>query len=124
MFASEKNIESIKKIFLELKKYIGLQKKLLMVSTAEKLTVLLAATAIVVVMLVLAALALLYFTFALAYYIGSVTDNLPLGFTCVGGGLVLALAAFYAFRNRLVVQPLAKFIVELFIEKADKDDRK
>lgn len=124
MFASKKNIESIKKIFLELKKYIGLQKKLLMVSTAEKLTVLLAATAIVVVMLVLAALALLYFTFALAYYIGSVTDNLPLGFACVGGVLVLALAAFYAFRNRLVVQPLAKFIVELFIEKADKDDRK
>lgn len=122
MFASEKNTESIKKLFLEFKRFFGLQKKLLVWNTAEKLTVLLAAMAIVGVMLVLAAMALLYFTFALAYYIGSITDNLPLGFACVGGILVVMLAAFYALRNKLVIQPLARFIAELFINKKDNDD--
>lgn len=124
MFVSEKNTESIKKLFLEFKRFFELQKKLLVWNTAEKLTVLTATLTIVAVMLILAALALLYLTFALAYYIGDVTNNLPLGFACVGGILILMMGLFYALRNRLVIQPLARFIAELFMDKENKDDSK
>lgn len=122
MFASEKNIESVKRLFLELKNYLGLQKRLLVLSTAEKLTVLLAAIAIVAVVTIVGAMALLYLTFALAYFIGDRTGNLPLGFACVGGTLVVMGLIFYALRDRLVVQPLARFIVTLFHDKSEKDD--
>ncbi len=124
MFGSEKNIESMKKLFLEFKKYLELQRKFFMWGVGEKLTVLLATLAISVVVIILAALTLLFLTFALAYYIGNITDNLPLGFVCVGGVLVLTLIVFYALRSKLIIQPLAKFIIELFLEKQDKDDRK
>lgn len=122
MFASEKNIESVKRLFLELKNYLGLQKRLLVLSTAEKLTVLLAAIAIVAVVTIVGAMALLYLTFALAYFIGDRTGNLPLGFACVGGALVVMGLIFYVLRDRLVVQPLARFIVTLFHDKSEKDD--
>ncbi len=121
MFATDKSIADIKKILWELKHYIELHTKFMRLDLAEKLIVLLASAVIVLVLVLFGAIALLFLTFALAYYIGSVTESLPLGFLTVGGGVALLLWVFYANRRRWVVQPVAKFIVNLLINKTKSD---
>ncbi len=121
MFASDKNVGEMKKLLLELKHYIGLQAKSLRLDAAEKLIVLLASALIVLVLVLLVAIALLILTFALAFYIGGATGSQALGFACVGVGVLLLLALFYVCRRAWVIQPVAKFIVNLLISKTDTD---
>lgn len=126
MFSSNKHIESIQQLLLELKNYYKLQKKFVYLDTAEKLTVLLSAIAIAVVVVILVALILMYATFALAYFIGNQLDSLPLGFILVAAGVLVVLLLFYVNRKRLIVQPLARFIARVFFEnqKGGEDDRR
>lgn len=126
MFSSNKHIESIQQLLLELKNYYKLQKKFVYLDTAEKLTVLLSAIAIAIVVVILVALILMYATFALAYFIGNQLDSLPLGFILVAAGVLVVLLLFYVNRKRLIVQPLARFIARVFFEnqKGGEDDRR
>ena len=103
------------KLFLELKHYLELQKRFVMLDAAEKLTVLLSAIAIGAVALILASMLLLFATFALAYYIGDLLHSLPLGFALIAIFLGLLLLFFYLNRNKFVIQPLARLMASLFI---------
>ena len=63
------------------------------------------------------------FAFAAAYYLGNITQNFPLGFAIVGGSIIIFLILFYLLRDKIVVQPLAKLFVKLFIENTAPNDR-
>lgn len=117
MFSSRKNIEGFQNLFLEFKHYVELQKEFIKLDTAEKITVLLSAIITITVMLILGALVLFFLTFAAAYYIGTTTGSLPLGFTVIALFNLLLLFIFYVNRSRLVLQPLARFLVRLFVPK-------
>ena len=110
MFSNSKNIESIGKLLLEFKKYLELQKEFVKLDATEKMTVILSAILIVTVLLLLGSIVLLFLTFALAYYLGDVLGSLSLGF-----GLVI----FYLNRNRMVIQPMARFMTKLILTKED-----
>lgn len=117
MFSSRKNIEGFQNLFLEFKHYVELQKEFIKLDTAEKVTVLLSAIITVTVMLILGALVLFFLTFAAAYYIGNASGSLPLGFCVIAIFNLLLLLVFYACRSRLVLQPMARFLVRLFAPK-------
>lgn len=122
MFPDEKNIDSMQKLFLEFKNYLELQKKFVMLDAAEKLTVLLSALAVGAVVLVLSAILLLFATFALAYYLGDLLHNLPLGFAIIPAALCVILVFFYVNRNKFVIQPLARLMADLFINENSTDE--
>lgn len=122
MFSSNKNIDSLHKLFMEFKRYIELQKEFVKLDTAEKLTVIFSVVITVAVVLILGALVLLFLTFALAYYIGNALGSLPLGFGIISACILLALFIFYANRNNWVIQPLARFMTKLFICKEDDNN--
>lgn len=112
------------KLFLELKNYLELQKRFVMLDAAEKLTVLLSAVAIGAVALILASMLLLFATFALAYYIGDLLHSLPLGFALIAMFLGVLLLFFYINRNKFVIQPLARLMASLFInQKSTHEDK-
>lgn len=124
MFSEKKDIDSMHKLFLELKKYLELQKRFVMLDAAEKLTVLLSAVAIGAVALILASMLLLFATFALAYYIGDLLHSLPLGFALIAMFLGVLLLFFYINRNKFVIQPLARLMASLFInQKSTHEDK-
>ena len=81
----------------EVKQYLSLQKEYVLMDTADKLIVILSSVAIAVVCFVLGAMALFFLTFALAHWIGAVTDNVPLGFLCIALFHLAILVLF--FRN-------------------------
>ena len=110
MFSNSKNIESIGKLLLEFKKYLELQKEFVKLDATEKMTVILSAILIVTVLLLLGSIVLLFLTFALAYYLGDVLGSLSLGFGLISAFILLLTVIFYLNRNRMVIQPMARFM--------------
>lgn len=123
MFSSRKSFEGIDTLFLELKKYLEFQKEYVKLSAAEKLTVMLSAVVVTGVLLVLCSIVLLFLTLALAYFLGDAVGSLPLGFSLVALLVVLLAGMFYANRNRFVIQPLARFVVQLILTEEEHDDK-
>ena len=103
----------------EVKQYLSLQKEYVLMDTADKLIVILSSVAIAVVCFVLSAMALFFLTFALAHWIGAVTDNVPLGFLCIALFHLAILVLFFRNRNKWIIQPLARAIVRLFVSKEE-----
>ena len=112
MFSNSKNIESIGKLLLEFKKYLELQKEFVKLDATEKMTVILSAILIVTVLLLLGSIVLLFLTFALAYYLGDVLGSLSLGFGLISAFILLLTVIFYLNRNRMVIQPMARFMTK------------
>ena len=119
MFSNSKNIESIGKLLLEFKKYLELQKEFVKLDATEKMTVILSAILIVTVLLLLGSIVLLFLTFALAYYLGDVLGSLSLGFGHISAFILLLTVIFYLNRNRMVIQPMARFMTKLILTKED-----
>lgn len=119
MFSNSKNIESIGKLLLEFKKYLELQKEFVKFDATEKMTVILSAILIVTVLLLLGSIVLLFLTFALAYYLGDVLGSLSLGFGLISAFILLLTVIFYLNRNRMVIQPMARFMTKLILTKED-----
>ena len=119
MFSNSKNIESIGKLLLEFMKYLELQKEFVKLDATEKMTVILSAILIVTVLLLLGSIVLLFLTFALAYYLGDVLGSLSLGFGLISAFILLLTVIFYLNRNRMVIQPMARFMTKLILTKED-----
>ena len=119
MFSNSKNIESIGKLLLEFKKYLELQKEFVKLDATEKMTVILSAILIVTVLLLLGSIVLLFLTFALPYYLGDVLGSLSLGFGLISAFILLLTVIFYLNRNRMVIQPMARFMTKLILTKED-----
>ena len=119
MFSNSKNIESRGKLLLEFKKYLELQKEFVKLDATEKMTVILSAILIVTVLLLLGSIVLLFLTFALAYYLGDVLGSLSLGFGLISAFILLLTVIFYLNRNRMVIQPMARFMTKLILTKED-----
>ena len=119
MFSNSKNIESIGKLLLEFKKYLEFQKEFVKLDATEKMTVILSAILIVTVLLLLGSIVLLFLTFALAYYLGDVLGSFSLGFGLISAFILLLTVIFYLNRNRMVIQPMARFMTKLILTKED-----
>ena len=126
MFAPEKGTETrdkiaeaLRKLLLEFKKYLELQKEFVKLDATEKMTVILSAILIVTVLLLLGSIVLLFLTFALAYYLGDVLGSLSLGFGLISAFILLLTVIFYLNRNRMVIQPMARFMTKLILTKED-----
>lgn len=119
MFSNSKNIENIGRLFLEFKKYLELQKEFVKLDATEKTAVVFSAALIVAVILLLGSIALLFFAFAMAYYLGNVLESLSLGFCVIGAAVVIIALIFYSNRNRMVIQPIVRFMANLILSKKE-----
>lgn len=119
MFSFRRNAENLRKLFLELKHYIELQREFMQLEAAEKTTVLLSTVLIVVVALILSGFVFLFLAFALAWYLGDVLKSMPAGFGITAVVIVLLTWVFYVNRVRFVINPVAKFMTRLFVSKKD-----
>jgi len=119
-FAFDDTQRSMRDLLLEVKSYVGLQKRFLQLDLTEKLTVLLSGIAIAAICILLGSMILLYLTFALAHWIGEITGILAVGFLVIAIVIAILLAVIYTHRNKWIVQPLARMMVTLFINPDDE----
>jgi Na+/proline symporter len=115
MFGFSETKQQMQDLLLEGRSYANLQKKALLAGTRDKLSVILSRLAIAVVCLVLGGMALLFFSFFLAYILGQVLDNTALGFACVTAFVLLLLLIFWHWRTKWVVIPITNMLFNLFV---------
>ena len=112
-----KYTDNFRNLLEEAKRYLSLQKEYALMDTADKLTVILSTVAIAAVCIILGAMILFFLTFALAYWIGNITGNLSIGFISIAAFLLFMLFIVYQKRNAWFIQPLARMMVRLFVNK-------
>ena len=114
MFGFAETKRQMQDLLLETRSYVGLQKKALLIETRDKLGTLLSRLAIAVVCLILGSLALLFFSFFLAYIFGQALGNVALGFAAVTLLVLLLLLLFWHMRTKWVILPITDMMTNLF----------
>ena len=114
MFADDNSIENIQQLFFDFKKYLELQKKYTQLEVAEKLTILLSTLILVLLVVILGMVALFYLSFTLAYILDPIV--LMVSFAMISCFHILLIALIVAFRKKIIINPMTKFIAGLFID--------
>lgn len=117
MFSSNRNIETISQLVVEIKRHLELRGKSLQISFVSKLTRLFAALVLGALLFLFGGLALLFVSMmlvaTLAAYLGSAIPAI---------GIVVLVYVFlgvlvYVQRRRWIEAPLANFLAGLFLDK-------
>ena len=116
MFADDNSIENIQQLFFDFKKYLELQKKYTQLEVAEKLTILLSTLILVLLVVILGMVALFYLSFTLAYILDPIVGGLMVSFAMISCFHILLIALIVAFRKKIIINPMTKFIAGLFID--------
>lgn len=110
--------DELKNIFSEGKRWWGLELEYLKLTAAEKATVMMSAMVVGGVCMFIAVLSLILFAFALVEVFRTFLCP-ALAYTCVGGIFVLVLVVIYLLRKQLIIDPIARFITKLIIDRKE-----
>lgn len=83
-------------------------------TTAEKLSVLLATVTITLLCLLVGVVILLFLSFAAAHWL-SLVISLPLAYTILAAFNLLVLALIVLFRKQLIINPITKAVTRLLM---------
>ncbi len=122
MISDDQSIESLKQLFLELKKYGEYQLEYAQLNLVEKLTRIIVMLILIFVCTALGMMALFYLTFAFAYLIEDYVGGLAGGFAVVALIVALLCALVYAMRQKLIVRPLVKFLAGTLLTNNEKKE--
>lgn len=118
MFSSDQNIESVRELCGEVRKYVRLRLRLARLDFVDKMTALLSALIVGAVLLVLLAIVVLFLSYTAALALSQWLGGMTAAFGLVTAVYLLAAVLVYAFRRRLVFDPMARFLGNLFLEEA------
>ena len=116
MFSNDRNIETIGQLVEALKQYIGLQREYLKLDVIEKVVRLLTATALAVVFFLILVAAVMYISFASAFWLGQHIGMAP-AFVIVGFFHLILFLVFFLFRKPWIEKPLVIFLANLLMSK-------
>lgn len=116
MFTDNRNAENFQQLFEEGKKYLKLQREYVKIEITEKLVILLSTFILLLIVLILGMVALFYLSFTVAYLLAPVVGSLMASFGIIAIIHTILIIAVIAFRKRIVINPIAKFIAKLFLE--------
>ena len=117
IFSSDKTIDHLQSLINEVKKYIGLQKEYVKLDIVQKLTILISTLVLISVLLILGGMVLFYLLFTLAYLLEPHVGGLEVSYALISGIILLMIAGIYLFRRQMIIEPLTRFIANLFLNK-------
>jgi hypothetical protein len=120
MFANDESIENIQQLFVELKKYLELQKEYTKFELTEKLTILLSTLILIFMLIILGMVALFYGLFALVYVLEPLVGSLTASFGIITGINLLLILIVILYRKKLIIAPLVNFLANLFLNNSNK----
>lgn len=101
-------------LLLETRSFVGLQKRVIIAETRDRLSVVLSRLAIAFVCLLLGGIILLFASLFLALVIGQALGNAAWGFACVTAIVLLLLMVFWLRRDQWVIQPINRLMNTVF----------
>lgn len=115
MFTDNKPLDNLQTLYNEVKKYVELQKDYVKLDIVQKLTVLISALILILALMILGMIALFYLSFTLIYILEPYVGGLTTSYALISGGVLLLIVCIYLFRKRLIIQPLTRFLANLFL---------
>ena len=119
MFSVGEKIGILSALIDKIKHFIELQTDYLKLSAVEKMVRLLSLTVCFLVGLILVLPVIFFASLALACFLSSLIDSLIGGFCIVAGFYLLLLVLFYVFRKPLVMRPVCRMLVNIFLKDHD-----
>jgi len=107
-------INNMQDLFKHVKEYLKLQKEYIRLEVIEKITIVFSALIIILTILLLGIVALFYLSLALAYILSPIVGGLMYSFGIIACIHILLILLVLIFRRRLIVNPMARFIMKLF----------
>ena len=116
MLDYNKTVDNLQTLLTEMKHYADLQKDYIKLDIAHKLTVLLSTLMLTFVLAGLGLIALLYLSFTLAYMLEGYVGGLMNSYAIITGVVILACIFIYLCRQRIIIQPLTRFLTNLMLD--------
>lgn len=114
---------SIQRIISRIKRYVGLQREYVMLSFAEKLTVLLTALIVGAVMMLVFSLALIFLSLAVCSWLSDVLGSKVYGYGIVALFYLVLGLIVYVKRRNWIANPIASVLVTMLLgEKHHETD--
>lgn len=126
MFSNDHNVDIIARLISNLKKYGELRLKSFQLDLLSKLTLILTFLVVAVLLVGMASIVVLLLSFALVYALAPIVGGIVVSCGIVAGGFVLLGILLVAFRKRLLINPIARFLSSIFLgeswEEGNSDD--
>lgn len=115
MFSSNRSLESIQEIIVEIKRYIELQKKFVRLDFVSKMTILLSALLLGAILFLLGTIVILYVSLTVASILTDLCGSQVMSYSIVTLLFILLAVLVYVMRKRWITQPLTNFLANLFL---------
>lgn len=115
MLGNDQTIDNLQTLFNEVKKYVELQKDYVKLDMVQKMTVLISGLILILVLMILGMIALFYLSFMLVYILEPHAGGLTASYAIISGIILLLVLCIYFFRHRLIIQPMTRFLANLFL---------
>lgn len=115
MISSDQNIENIASFVEEAKEWLCLRGRYTKLDIIDKMVRILTAVFVAAIIAVVLLLALIYLSFAVAYYIDEVIGYMPISFLMVSIFYLLFLLLIVKMRHSWIERPLVRFLVSILI---------
>lgn len=118
MFIDDNNIQNVRQLVRELKAYVEMQKEYTKLELTEKFTILFSTLIFAIVLILLGLVVLFYLSFSFAYLLAPYVGGLPASYAIIAGVVLLFVIAVIIFRKNLIINPMANFIANLFLNNS------
>ena len=114
MLSNDENIERIADFIEEAKQWLTIKKEYTKLDIIEKVVRLLTTLTIAFVIALLTLLALIYLSFAAAYFLADVLNSMPMAFLAVCLVYVILLFLVLANKRSWIERPMVRFLISIF----------
>lgn len=121
MFSSDRNVDNIGKLIVELKHYVSLKTESLQIDFVSKFSRLLTVFVVSAVLFMLLGLAVMFISMMVASALSKVVGSEALAYGIVVAFYVLIGSIFFIKRHTWIEAPITNFLVHLFLEDKMKD---
>ena len=121
MFSSDRNVDNIGKLIVELKHYVSLKTESLQIDFVSKFSRLLTVLVVSAVLFMLLGLAVMFISMMVASALSKVVGSEALAYGIVVVFYVLIGSIFFIKRHSWIEAPITNFLVHLFLEDKMKD---
>ena len=117
MISSDKNIETISQLIVEVKKYAEIKGKCLQIDFVSKLSKLLAALVVVSALFLLGAIALVFISMLAASLLEPIVGGTAYSYAIIVAFYALLGITVYIKRQAWIEAPIVNFLGQLFLEE-------
>lgn len=115
MFSSDKNIETISQLIVEIKHYVELRAESLQIDFVSKMSRLFTAIVLFVILFMLSALAVMFVSMTAATALAPIVGGLAIAYAIIVLAYVMIGIIVICNRKKWIEAPIAGFLADLFL---------